>query len=75
MNLPLSRPELYDLEADPQESCDIASYRQPLIQELRARIEGILDSFPTEVGDAWRETMSREVEESPSGALPQLKNA
>jgi arylsulfatase A-like enzyme len=75
LNLPLLAPELYDLAADSQESCDVATIYPEIVADIRARLDRVLGGFPADVGDAWRDTMSREVDETPSGALPQLKNA
>ncbi len=72
-NLPLPRPELYDIEADPDESYDAAPENPGIVAEIRSRIEALLPSFPYEVTSAWRDTMSRQVWDTPVGALPILQ--
>ena len=69
-NLPLPRPELYDLEADPEESSDVAEDNPEIVAQLRARIEEMLVRFPEEVVTGFRNTMSTPVEATESGALP-----
>jgi len=72
MNLPLSSPELYDLEADPCESSDCANDNPDVVAQIRSRMAQMLPTFPAEVQSAWNFTMSRRVEYAPSGALPML---
>jgi arylsulfatase A len=74
-NLPLPRPELYDLEADPEESYDLASGNPGVVALIRARVEGMLPGFPDQVRAAWQETMSYQVEDTPAGALPVRKTS
>ena len=69
LNLPL-RPELYDLEADPEESYDIAASNPKVVGDIRARMEASLASFPDQVRSAWFDTMRTPVDDTPSGALP-----
>lgn len=69
INLPLPAPELYDLIED-QESYDVAAANQEIVADIRARVEALLPTFPSEVGDAWRDTMNIQVQNTPSGALP-----
>lgn len=72
-DLPLPRPELYDLEADPAESYDVAPGHPEVVADIRSRMEAALPAFPQQVVNAWRETMSLAVEETPSGAYPALR--
>jgi arylsulfatase len=74
LNLPLPRPELYNLEADPEESYDVAGDYPEVVAAIRARMEEKLLSFPAQVALEWNHTMSRPVEDTPSGALPILKS-
>jgi arylsulfatase len=71
-NLPLRSPELYHIDDDPTESYDRAPENEQIVSQLKARVEAMLPSFPDEVRTAWRDTMSQRVQETPSGALPQL---
>jgi arylsulfatase len=73
MNLPLPRPELYDLESDPEESSDVAEDNPEIVARIRARMEQMLLTFPEDVIAAWRDTMRTPVEATESGALPVRK--
>ena len=70
INLPLPRPELYDVEADPEESYDLAEMNPAVVADLRARVEKALRTFPEQVRDAWQDTIATPVEDTPSGSLP-----
>ncbi|MFN0171807.1 MAG: sulfatase [Bryobacteraceae bacterium] len=69
VNLPVT-PELYDLELDPAESYDCAGANPFITSQMRVRVEQMVRSFPPEVEQRWRDTMSRRVEYTPAGALP-----
>ena len=73
LNLPLPRPELYDLENDPEESSDVAEDNPDVVAQIRSRVEEMLLAFPDDVRSAWRGTMSLPVEDTESGALPVLR--
>lgn len=73
VNLPLPRPELYHVEADPEESYDMAASQPAVVNEIRARMEALVAGFPEQVGNAWRATMNLRVEETPAGALPRRR--
>lgn len=75
VNLPLPRPELYNLDNDPEESYDVAAAYPGVVAEIRARMEAMLPGFPDQVGDAWRGTMSIPVLDTPAGSLPVAKTA
>jgi arylsulfatase A len=70
MNLPLATPELYNLDADPGEASDCAADNPDIVAEIRRRIAQLLPTFPVDVQNAWRTTMSIPVEYTPTGALP-----
>ena len=70
LNLPLPKPELYDLESDPEESYDVADGNPQVVSAILARIENMIPTFPAEVANAWRTTNSIKVECTPPGALP-----
>jgi arylsulfatase A len=72
MNLPLPRPELYDLEADPDESYDAADDHPEIVADIRARMEALIDTFPDQARTAWRNTMSQTVEGTSAGQWPVL---
>lgn len=69
-NLPLPQPELYDLEAGPEESYDSAGDFPEVVADIRLRIANKLLTLPPAVTSAWRDTMARKVEDTPAGALP-----
>jgi len=73
LNLPLPRPELYDLEADSEESYDTAGDNPQIVADLRACLEALLATFPDQVRTAWRNTMSRTVEDTNAGQWPAPK--
>lgn len=73
MNLPLPRPELYDLEAGPDESYDVAADNPQIVADIRARMEALIATFPDQVTTAWRYTTGLAVEDTPSGAWPVWK--
>lgn len=70
VNLPLPKPELYDLELDPGESFNLADSNPQTVAAIQARIDALLPSFPDEVRFAWRETQNIKVENTPAGACP-----
>ncbi len=74
VNLPLPRPELYDLSSDPEESYDCSELQPHVIADIRARVEKALLSFPDVVQGTWQSTMAQPVDGStPAGALPLAK--
>ena len=73
MNLPLPVPELYDLDADPDESYDVAPENPKIVAEIRGHVERLLEGFPEEVRKAYRETKALEVAPSNVGQVPRLK--
>jgi arylsulfatase A len=74
LNLPLPKPELYDLESDPTESYDVAEANPEVVAAIQARLRALLPTFPEQVRSAWETTQSLKVENTPSGALPVLKS-
>ncbi len=74
LNLPLPRPELYDLEADPGESYDVASQHPEIVAQIRARVMNLLPGFPAAVNTAWQDTQNYRVQDTPDGALPVRSN-
>jgi len=69
-NLPLPVPELYNLEEDPDESYNVAADHPQTVAEIQARIQKLLPTFPVDVIDAWKATMSQQVYGVTDGALP-----
>lgn len=73
INLPLPKPELYLLNLDPGERCDLAADKPEVVSGIMARIEALLPTFPAKVRNDWFYTMSLKVGHTPSGALPALE--
>ena len=71
INLPLARPELYDIENDPDESYEVAAEHPQVVADILARVEKLIPGFPEEVRNAWAQTRARPVGNSATGALPQ----
>jgi len=69
-NLPLPAPELYNVELDPGESCDVAPANPDVVADITARVQKRLPTFPQDVMDAWNNTMSQQVQAMSIGALP-----
>jgi len=70
MNLPLMQPELYDVQADPEESYDVAGDHPDIVADIQAKILAALPSFPWQVHDSWVATMNRAVTATWDGAAP-----
>jgi arylsulfatase len=70
INLPLKPSELYDLEADPEESYDVAAKYPEVVADLKARIERQMQTFPDNVKKAFTDTFVREVMPGTAGAMP-----
>jgi arylsulfatase len=73
INLPLPRPELYNLERDQDESYDVAPENPEVVKEILRRIEHLIEGFPEEVKKAYQETRSKQVDVSNVGQVPRLK--
>jgi arylsulfatase len=72
-NLPLARPELYNLKTDPAESYDVAAEHPEIVQQIRARAEELLKDLPEEARRAYAETLKRPATVPPAGSLPQRR--
>jgi arylsulfatase len=70
VNLPLPRPELYDVVADPQESYDCAATHPDIVADIRARVGRLIQTFPPGIVDAWQYTLSQKVLDAPVDGLP-----
>ncbi len=71
VNLPLPKPELYDLAIDPNESYDIAAERAGDVERLQKKMEQMIAGFPAEVREAWAATRARR-SAGDTGAFPRL---
>jgi hypothetical protein len=65
-NLPL-RPELYNLEIDPDESYDVAAENPEVVKEIQSRIERLMAGFPENIRKDWADTKAMETAPSPAG--------
>ncbi|MEO8595443.1 MAG: sulfatase [Candidatus Solibacter sp.] len=70
LNLPLPKPELYDIVSDPQESYDCAAAHPEVVADIRARVDRLIPTFPSGIIDAWQFTMSQKVLDAPVDGLP-----
>jgi len=70
-NLPLV-PELYNVEIDQDESCDVAPGNPGVVAEIMARVQKQLPTFPSDVMNAWNYTMKQQVQGTSIAALPAL---
>lgn len=70
VNLPLPNPELYHVVADVDETRDRADRNPAKVAEIRSRMEGLIQTFPPDIQNAWYGTLSRKVYSTPAGALP-----
>ncbi len=71
-NLALPSPELYNVETDADESCDVAPLHADVVANIMARVKALLPGFPGDVMNAWNYTMSLPVGGMNTGALPSL---
>ncbi|BDC50060.1 N-acetylgalactosamine-6-sulfatase [Bryobacterales bacterium F-183] len=72
LNLRLVNPELYDIDADPEESYSAAADNPRVVELIQARIAEVLKTMPQQVQDAWKATLARPVSPVNEGDWPQL---
>jgi arylsulfatase A len=72
VNLPLPKPELYDVVSDPQESYDCSSAHPDVVADIRSRVDRLIQTFPPGIIDAWQYTLSQKVLDAPVDGLPVL---
>lgn len=73
VNLPLTKPELYDVEEDPAESYECADAHPDVVKEIQGRIQAALPSFPAPVHAAWAATKARQTQGLTTGAMPSMR--
>ncbi len=73
LNLPLPRPELYDLSLDPAESYDVAPENPKVVQEIERRIEQLMAGMPEAVRQARAATLARKSGASSVGAVTRME--
>lgn len=71
-NLPLSSPELYNLEKDPDESYNTAPDHPEIVANIQSHIQKLLPTFPPDVMNAWNFTNSLQTGGMWDGGLPSL---
>jgi len=69
-NLLLPRPELYDLQTDPDESYDVADLHDDVVREIMGKLEAQMKTFPAHIQRDWEITKVTKVSPTPAGALP-----
>jgi arylsulfatase A len=69
-NLRLLSPELYNLYDDKGESEDCSSDYPDLVAQFQQQVAAMLPGLPTEVQNAWNDTIARPVYPNTAGALP-----
>ena len=69
-NLLLLKPELYDLEKDPDESFDVADMHPEIVSQMLEKIETGMKTFPDAILRDLDETKLRNVSPTAAGALP-----
>lgn len=70
LNLPLPKPELYDLLADPDESYDVAQENPEVVKEIQQRIDRVIAGLPESVRAARDETLRQKVADTATAAPP-----
>lgn len=70
VNLPLPRPELYNVVEDPEEGYDRAERNPAIVGEIQSRIDRLIRTFPDYIADAYETTRKRGVEDTPANSLP-----
>jgi arylsulfatase A len=70
-----ARPELYNLDADPTESYNVAQANPEIVQEIQRDIEALMPTFPKEVADAYAAQRANVASpRTPPGAPPRPAN-
>jgi arylsulfatase len=70
-NFQLARPELYDLNSDPDESYDVAPDRPEIVAKIQAQIAAAIPTFPEPVQKAYSDSKARQSSPTmPAGSWP-----
>jgi arylsulfatase len=69
-NLPLPKPELYNLVEDPEESYDRSDRNPEIVADIRARAERLIRTFPESIIRTYEDTRKLRVEPTPVNAPP-----
>jgi len=70
VNLPLPKPELYNIESDPEESYECSDAHPDIVKNIQESIQRALASFPAQVQTAWAATRARQTQPFSTGAVP-----
>jgi arylsulfatase A-like enzyme len=70
LSLPLPCPELYDVLMDPDEGHDRADRNPATVNQIRARMDALIQTFPPNIQNAWQNTLAQQVQGTPSGCYP-----
>ena len=69
-NLRLLNPELYNIDADPEEDENVSGQNPSIVAAIRQQVAQMLPSFPAEVQAAWKTTQNTPVYPNEPGAYP-----
>jgi hypothetical protein len=70
INLPLKKPELYNIESDPEESYECGDAHPAVVKDIQDQIQTALLSFPAQVQTEWAATKARQAQPFSTGAMP-----
>jgi arylsulfatase len=70
INLPLKKPELYNIESDPEESYECSAAHPAVVKDIQDQIQTALLSFPAQVQTEWAATKARQTQPFSTGAIP-----
>jgi arylsulfatase len=73
VNLPLAKPELYNIESDAEESYECSDAHPEIVKDIQGRIQRALPTFPAQVQAAWAATRARQTQPFSVGAMPEPK--
>ena len=69
-NLRLINPELYNIDADPEEADDVSNEHPDIVANIQAGVAQMLPGLPSQVQAAWHDTQNRAVYPNTPGAWP-----
>lgn len=72
VNLPLPQPELYNLEADPDESYDVGPENPDVVKQIQDRADRLIAGLPEPVRQARASVLEQRVANTATGASPRL---
>ncbi len=75
VNLPLNRPELYNIDRDPGESYECGTQYPQIVTEIQSRVESLIPDLPDPVRNCWRATKEAQTQWCPTGGRPMPKPA